>query len=63
MLDGKAFFNGDEKLGVNNIPADAVDEVKALDNYSEIAFLKSLEDNDKRALNIKLNDGKEIHLW
>lgn len=59
MVDGKAFFTGDEKLGVNNIPADAVDEVEALDNYSEVAFLKGLEDSDKMALNIKLKDGKK----
>jgi len=59
MVDGKDFFTGDEKLGVNNIPADAVDEVEALDNYSEVAFLKGLEDSDKMALNIKLKDGKK----
>ncbi|WP_019039567.1 outer membrane beta-barrel protein [Psychroflexus tropicus] len=59
MVDGKAFFTGDEKLGVNNIPADAVDEVEALDNYSEVAFLKGLEDSDKMALNIKLKKGKK----
>ena len=59
MVDGKVFFTGDEKLGVNNIPADAVDEVEALDNYSEVAFLKGLEDSDKMALNIKLKEGKK----
>ncbi|MDN6310898.1 MAG: carboxypeptidase-like regulatory domain-containing protein, partial [Psychroflexus sp.] len=59
MVDGKVFFTGDEKLGVNNIPADAVDEIEALDNYSEVAFLKGLEDSDKMALNIKLKDEKK----
>jgi hypothetical protein len=58
MVDGKEFFTGDEKLGGNNIPADAVDEVEALDNYSEVAFLKGLEDSDRMALNIKLKKGK-----
>lgn len=58
MVDGKDFFNGDEKLGVNNIPADAVDEVVALDNYSKIPWLKGLTDSDELALNIKLKDGK-----
>lgn len=42
MVEGKTFFTGDTKLGVNNIPADAVAEVQALDNYSEVAFLKGL---------------------
>ncbi len=58
MVDGKDFFNGDEKLGVNNIPADAIDEVVALDNYSKIPWLKGLTDSDELALNIKLKDGK-----
>lgn len=58
MVDGKDFFNGDEKLGVNNIPANAVDEVVALDNYSKIPWLKGLTDSDELALNIKLKEGK-----
>ena len=60
MVDGKEFFNGDEKLGVNNIPADAIDEVVALDNYSKIPWLKGLTDSDELALNIKLKDGNVI---
>ncbi|WP_229731927.1 TonB-dependent receptor [Psychroflexus planctonicus] len=59
MVEGKEFFFGDPKLGVNNIPADAVDEVEVLDNYSEVAFLKGLKDSDKMALNIKLKEGKK----
>ena len=59
MVDGKTFFTGDTKLGVNNIPADAVAEVQALDNYNEVAFLKGLNDSDKMALNIKLKEGKK----
>ena len=59
LVDGKDFFNGDEKLGVNNIPADAVDEVVALDNYTAIPWLKGLSDSDQLALNIKLKDGKK----
>ncbi|MDN6280373.1 MAG: carboxypeptidase-like regulatory domain-containing protein, partial [Psychroflexus sp.] len=63
MVDGKAFFTGDEKLAVNNIPADAIGEVEALDNYSEIAFLKGLEDSNRMALNIKLKEGKKRFLF
>lgn len=59
MVEGKTFFTGDTKLGVNNIPADAVAEVVALDNYSEVAFLKDLNDSDRMALNIKLKEGKK----
>lgn len=59
LVDGKEFFTGDEKLGVNNIPADAIDEIEALDNYNEVAFLKGLSDSEQLALNIKLKDGKK----
>lgn len=63
MVEGKTFFTGDTKLGVNNIPADAVEEVVALDNYSEVAFLKGLEDSDRMALNIKLKEGKKKFIF
>jgi len=59
LVDGKEFFTGDEKLGVNNIPADVIDEVEALDNYNEVSFLKGLSDSEQLALNIKLKDGKK----
>ncbi len=59
MVEGKTFFTGDSKLAVNNIPADAVDKIEVLDNYSEVAFLKGLEDSDKMAMNIKLKEGKK----
>lgn len=63
MVDGKTFFTGDTKLGVNNIPADAVDEIDAIDNYNEVSFLKGLNDSDKMALNIKLKKGKKNFLF
>ena len=63
MVEGKTFFTGDTKLGVNNIPADAVDEVEALDNYNEVGFLKGLSDSDQMALNIKLKEGKKKFLF
>lgn len=59
LVEGKTFFTGDTKLGVNNIPADAVEEVVALDNYTEVAFLKGLSDSNQLALNIKLKEGKK----
>ena len=59
LVDGKEFFTGDEKLGVNNIPAGVIDEIEALDNYNEVSFLKGLSDSEQLALNIKLKDGKK----
>jgi hypothetical protein len=58
-IEGREFFTGDPKLGVLNIPADAVKEIEALDNDPEVAFLKGLDDSDKMTLNIKLKEGKK----
>lgn len=59
LVEGKTFFTGDSKLAVNNIPADAVDQVEILDNYSEVAMLKGLQDSDQMAMNIKLKEDKK----
>jgi len=63
MVDGKDFFDGDTKLGVQNIPADAVDKVQVLRNYNEVSQLKGLENNEENvAMNIKLKAGKK-NFW
>lgn len=63
MVEGKDFFDGDTKLGVKNIPADAIDKVQVLRNYNEISQLKGLEnDQDNLAMNIKLKEGKK-NFW
>ncbi|MGV3696496.1 carboxypeptidase-like regulatory domain-containing protein [Flavobacterium sp.] len=63
MVEGKDFFDGDTKLGVKNIPADAVDKVQVLRNYNENSILKGVENNqDNIAMNIKLKDGKK-NFW
>ena len=59
LVEDKEFFNGGTKLGVENIPADAVDKVQVLENYNNISFLKGLSDEDNIALNIKLKEGKK----
>lgn len=63
MIDGKDFFGGDTKLGVDNIPADVIESIEVLDNYSEVAFMKGLADSDMMALNIKLKKGKKNFLF
>lgn len=58
MVDGKVFFSGDEKLGVNNIPSDVIDEIEIIQNYDPIPFMKNLKESEQIALNIKLKDNK-----
>jgi hypothetical protein len=61
MVDGKTFFTGNSKLAVNNIPANVIGQIEILDNYSEVGFLKGLQDSDQIAMNIHLKeDSKEF---
>lgn len=63
MVEGKDFFDGDTKLGVKNIPADAIDKVQVLRNFNEVSQLKGLENNEENiAMNIKLKEGKK-NFW
>jgi hypothetical protein len=63
MVEGKDFFDGDTKLGVKNIPADAIDKIQVLRNYNENSILKGVENNQENlAMNIKLKEGKK-NFW
>lgn len=63
MVEGKDFFDGDTKLGVKNIPADAIDKVQVLRNYNEISAMRGVENNEESiAMNIKLKEGKK-NFW
>lgn len=60
LVEGKEFFEGDTKLAVQNIPANAVDKVQVLRNFTDIVPMGSLGDDDDRlAINIKLDDDKK----
>lgn len=61
MVEGKDFFDGDSKLAVKNIPADAVDKIEVLRNYNEVDQMRGLgNDGDNVAINIKLKKVKRI---
>ncbi|AWG21246.1 TonB-dependent receptor [Flavobacterium faecale] len=63
MIEGKDFFDGDTKLGVKNIPADAIDKIQVLRNFNEVGALKGVENNEESvAMNIKLKSGKK-NFW
>ncbi len=59
LVDGKEFFGGNTKLGIENIPMNIVDKVQVLDNYNEVAFLKETSDSDRMAMNILLKEDKK----
>ncbi len=63
MVEGKDFFDGDSKLATKNIPANAIDKVQVLKNYSEVSQMSRVTDNeDNVVINLKLKEGKK-NFW
>jgi len=59
LVEGKDFFNGGTRLGVENIPSDAIAKIQMLENYNEVSFLKGLSDDDAVAMNVLLKEDKK----
>ena len=58
MLDGDDLFSSNYKIGTKNINVDMVQQVQAIENYSNNPLLKGIESNEKVALNLKLKKNK-----
>ncbi|MGO4905495.1 hypothetical protein [Flavobacterium sp. W20_MBD1_R3] len=57
-LDGDNMFGYNYSLGTKNINVDMVEQVQAIDNFSENLLLKGIENGDKVSLNLKLKKSK-----
>lgn len=62
-VDGKDFFGGNTKLAARSLPADAVDRVDVLRNYSNDDRMGDFADGDGTALNIRLRADKKNLLF
>lgn len=58
MVQGRSFFGGGSKLAVENIPADALDKIEFIDNFTTNGVLKDVSDSDQLAMNVKLKKNK-----
>ncbi|NJM80860.1 MAG: hypothetical protein HC854_16860, partial [Flavobacterium sp.] len=56
-LDGDNMFGYNYSLGTKNISVDMIEQVQAINNYSENGLLKDIESGDKVSLNLKLKKG------
>lgn len=56
MIEGDDFFEKGYKLLSKNMPANEINKVEIYQNYSNNKHLKDIENSDKVALNLKLND-------
>ncbi len=62
MIDGDDFFEKGYKILSKNMPAYPIEEVELLKNYSNNRLLKGIEESNKVALNLKLNE-KSKRIW
>jgi hypothetical protein len=57
-LDGDNLFDYNYAIGTKNINIDLIEDIEAIENYSENKLLKGIENSDKVALNLKLKENK-----
>ena len=58
LVDGKEFFGGDVKTGLQNLPANMVDKINAYDRQSDNARITGIDDGEEEAvLDIKVKKG------
>ncbi|MEO6547464.1 MAG: hypothetical protein ABIN94_05670 [Ferruginibacter sp.] len=57
-LEGDDLFGANYTIGTKNINVDMVEQVQAIENYSDNPLLKGIENGNKVALNLKLKKGK-----
>ncbi|WP_299710687.1 carboxypeptidase-like regulatory domain-containing protein [uncultured Tenacibaculum sp.] len=62
MVDGDDFFGKGYKLLSKNMPSYPIEEIEVLQNYSNNKLLKSIEESNKVALNLKMNDAYK-RIW
>jgi hypothetical protein len=57
-LDGDDLFGSNYSIGTKNINVDMIEQVQAIENYSDNPLLKGIESGDKVALNLTLKKHK-----
>jgi hypothetical protein len=62
MVDGDDLFEKGYKILSKNMPAYPIEEVEILKRYSNNRLLKNIEESNKVALNLKLNE-KSKRIW
>ena len=62
MIDGDDFFERGYKILTKNMPAQPIDKIELLQNYSNNRLLKGIEESERVALNLKL-DEEAKRIW
>ncbi len=59
MIDGDDFFEKGYKILSKNMPANPISKIELYQNYSNNKLLKNIEDSNKVAINLKLNENSK----
>lgn len=62
MVDGDDFFESGYKILTKNMPARPIDKIEVYQNYSNNRLLKGVEESDRVALNLSLQDDAK-RIW
>jgi len=62
MVEGDDFFERGYKILTKNMPAQPIDKIELLQNYSNNRLLKGIEQSERVALNLKLNQNAK-RIW
>ena len=62
MVEGDDFFGKGYKLLSKNMPPDKIEKIELLNHFNDKRLLRGIENSDKVALNLKLNDTAK-NIW
>ncbi|MGR7812769.1 hypothetical protein [Lacinutrix undariae] len=59
LVENEEFFGGSTKLGLDNIPADAIEKLEIIANYSKSKILKNSRRTNDQVINLILKEDKK----
>lgn len=59
LVENQEFFGGSTKLGLDNIPADAIEKLEIIANYSKSKILKNSRRTNDQVINLILKEDKK----
>ncbi len=59
LVEGEEFFGGDVRTATENIPADVVERIEVLSNYTDVGLMKSIVQQGEIAINVQLKQDQQ----
>ncbi len=55
LLNGQNYFGNNAQIATQNIPAEAIENIEVLNNYSEYSLLKGFQSREQTVINVNLD--------